>query len=118
MNLKEKIMQELELVENSKTGIPAVDRYNSIPIILLKTRMEEKISFSEMKLAIKQLDNEGMVLLLKNDDAARCSAEMTYGVNRIIISNILRDAVEFALQCLDDKIVVVYGSVPQMERLF
>ena len=43
--------------------------------------------------------------------------KMTYGVNRINISDILRDAVEFALQCLDNK-VVIYGSVPQMEKLF
>ena len=44
--------------------------------------------------------------------------KMTYYVERIIMSNILRDAVQFALQCLDDKVVVIYGSVPQMERLF
>lgn len=44
--------------------------------------------------------------------------KMTYYVERIIMSDILRDAVQFALQCLDDKVVVIYGSVPQMERLF
>lgn len=44
--------------------------------------------------------------------------KMTYNVERIIMSDILRDAVQFALQCLDDKVVVIYGSVPQMERLF
>ena len=44
--------------------------------------------------------------------------KMTYYVERIIMSDILRDAVRFALQCLDDKVVVIYGSVPQMERLF
>lgn len=44
--------------------------------------------------------------------------KMTYGVKRIIISDILRDAVEFAMQCLDDKVIVIYRSTPQMERLF
>lgn len=44
--------------------------------------------------------------------------KMTYGVKRIIISNILRDAVEFAMQSLGDNVIVIYGSVPQMERLF
>ena len=44
--------------------------------------------------------------------------KMTYYVERIIMSDILRDAVQFALQCLDDKVVVIYVSVPQMERLF
>ena len=44
--------------------------------------------------------------------------KMTYGVKRIIISDILRDAVEFAMPCLDDKVIVIYRSTPQMERLF
>ena len=44
--------------------------------------------------------------------------KMTYYVERIIMSDILRDAVQFALQCLDDKVIVVYRSVPQTERLF
>ena len=44
--------------------------------------------------------------------------KMTYGVKRIIISDILRDAVEFAMQCLDDKVIVIYRWTPQMERLF
>ena len=44
--------------------------------------------------------------------------KMTYGVKRIIISDILRDAVEFATDCLSSKNVVIYSSVPQMDRLF
>ena len=44
--------------------------------------------------------------------------KMTYGVKRIIISDILRDAVQFAMQSLGDNVIVIYGSVPQMERLF
>ena len=86
MDLKEKIMQVLEIVENGKTGIPAVDKYNAIPIILLKIKMEEKIGFAEMKVAINQLEDEKRVLLLKNDDAARASAIMTYGVNKDAVS--------------------------------
>ena len=31
-------------------------------------------------------------------------------------SDILRDAVEFAMQCLDDKVIVIYRSTPQMEH--
>lgn len=44
--------------------------------------------------------------------------KMTYDVKRIIISDILRDAVQFALQSLGENVIVIYGSVPQMERLF
>lgn len=44
--------------------------------------------------------------------------KMTYSVKRIIISDILRDAVQFALQSLGENVIVIYGSVPQMERLF
>jgi|GEM_PF-4319394 len=86
MDLKEKIIQVLENVENGKTGIPSVDKYNAIPIILLKIKMEEKISFAEMKVAINQLEDEKRVLLLKDDNIAKASAIATYGVNENAIS--------------------------------
>ena len=82
MELKEKIMQVLEIVENGKTGISTVDKYHAIPIILLKIKIEEKIGFAEMKVAINQLKDEKRVLFLKNDDVARDSAIMTYGVDK------------------------------------
>lgn len=44
--------------------------------------------------------------------------KMDYNVERVITSDILRDAVQFAMQCLDDNVVVIYESAPQMERLF
>ena len=101
------------------TTVPIDFRYRDVPICTEKRiricGYGDDIPYMHVDINIDKSDNTNyisvVIMGLRN-------IKMSYDVERLIMSDILRDAVQFATQCLSVENVVIYESAPQMERLF
>ena len=101
------------------TTVPIDFRYRDVPICTEKRiricGYGDDIPYMHVDINIDKTDGAHyisvVIMGLRN-------IKMTYDVKILIMSDILRDAVQFATQCLSVKNVVIYESAPQMERLF